>query len=115
MEFFSCWYGRPMAHRASNNAANAKAWQGIQGPGFIFDLKTAILLTNAHGGQGASQVQVKLNDKREFEAKADWQRRTSGTDVAVLKIDASGPPKVKIGAPATLKVGEWVAAIGCLF
>ena len=37
------------------------------------------------------------------------------TDVAVLKIDASGLPKVKIGTPATLKVGEWVAAIGAPF
>ena len=82
------------------------------GSGFILS-EDGYLLTNAHVVAGASQVQVKLNDKREFKAKVIGVDKR--TDVAVLKIDASGLPKVKIGAPATLKVGEWVAAIGAPF
>lgn len=68
------------------------------GSGFILS-EDGYLLTNAHVVAGASQVQVKLNDKREFKAKVIGVDKR--TDVAVLKIDASGLPKVKIGAPAT--------------
>jgi serine protease Do len=56
---------------------------------------------------------VKLNDKREFKAKVigiDLR-----TDVAVLKVNATSLPKVSIGNPDTIKVGEWVAAIGAPF
>ena len=65
------------------------------GSGFILS-EDGYLLTNAHVVAGASQVQVKLNDKREFKAKVIGVDKR--TDVAVLKIDASGLPKVKIGA-----------------
>jgi serine protease Do len=53
---------------------------------------------------------VKLSDKREFRAKVIGVDKR--TDVAVLKIEATGLPKVTIGDPDRLKVGEWVAAIG---
>ena len=82
------------------------------GSGFIISAD-GFLLTNAHLVAGATQVQVKLNDKREFKARLIGVDKR--TDVAVLKIDASDLPTVKIGAPATLKVGEWVAAIGAPF
>jgi serine protease Do len=55
-------------------------------------------------------VSVKLTDKREFKAKVVGTDKR--TDVALLKIDATGLPKVTIGDPEKLKVGEWVAAIG---
>jgi serine protease Do len=58
----------------------------------------------------ASEVLVKLTDKREFKAKVIGIDKR--TDVAVLKIDASGLPRVTIGDPERLRVGEWVAAIG---
>jgi serine protease Do len=61
----------------------------------------------------ADEVIVKLSDKREFKAKIIGSDRR--TDVALLKIDASGLPKVSIGDPNQLKVGEWVAAIGSPF
>ena len=53
---------------------------------------------------------VKLTDKREFKAKVIGTDKR--TDVALLKIDATGLPKVTIGDPDKLKVGEWVVAIG---
>ncbi|ACO74207.1 DegQ family serine endoprotease [Laribacter hongkongensis] len=82
------------------------------GSGFIVS-PDGFVLTNAHVVQGAQQIQVKLTDKREVRAKlVGLDRRT---DVALLKIDAASLPTVKIGDPNTLKVGEWVAAIGAPF
>lgn len=79
------------------------------GSGFILS-SDGYILTNAHVVDDASEVMVKLSDKREFRAKVIGSDKR--TDVAVLKIDATGLPKVTIGDPEKLKVGEWVAAIG---
>ena len=56
---------------------------------------------------------VKLTDRREFEARVLGADEKS--DVAVLKIDATGLPAVRIGEPSSLEVGEWVVAIGAPF
>jgi len=79
------------------------------GSGFILSSDGSIL-TNAHVVDEASEVTVKLSDKREFRAKVVGTDKR--TDVALLKIDATGLPKVTIGDPDKLRVGEWVAAIG---
>src|SRR5437016_9194009 len=79
------------------------------GSGFILS-SDGYVLTNAHVVDDASEVSVKLTDKREFKAKVVGTDKR--TDVALLKIDATGLPKVTIGDPEKLKVGEWVAAIG---
>jgi len=82
------------------------------GSGFIVSAD-GFILTNAHVVKDADEVMVKLNDKREFKAKVigiDLR-----TDVAVLKVNANNLPKVNIGNPDTIKVGEWVAAIGAPF
>jgi serine protease Do len=82
------------------------------GSGFIVS-PDGIVLTNAHVVQNASEVIVKLTDRREFKAKVigtDPQ-----TDVAVLKIDAQDLPTVKLGKAANVRVGEWVVAIGSPF
>ncbi len=68
------------------------------------------VLTNAHVVEGAEEVTVKLNDRREFKAKVLGLDKSS--DVAVLKIDAKNLPTVKIGSSAQTQVGEWVLAIG---
>ena len=65
------------------------------------------VLTNAHVVDDADEVTVKLTDKREFKAKVIGADKR--TDVALLKIEATGLPKVTIGDPDKLKVGEWVA------
>lgn len=82
------------------------------GSGFIISAD-GYILTNAHVINAADEVIVKLSDRREFKAKIIGSDRR--TDVALLKIDASGLPKVSIGDPNQLKVGEWVAAIGSPF
>ena len=82
------------------------------GSGFIIS-SDGYVLTNAHVVDAADEVTVKLTDKREFKAKVIGSDRR--TDVALLKIDATGLPKVTLGDPAKLKVGEWVVAIGSPF
>ena len=79
------------------------------GSGFILT-PDGVILTNAHVVDDADEVTVKLTDRREFTAKVLGVDKT--TDVAVIKIPASGLPSVKIGDPKTTKVGEWVVAIG---
>jgi serine protease Do len=85
--------------------------QGI-GSGFIVSSDGQIL-TNAHVVAEATEVLVRLTDKREFRAKVLGVDRK--TDVALIKIDARDLPAVKIGDPANSRVGEWVAAIGSPF
>jgi serine protease Do len=79
------------------------------GSGFIV-AADGIVLTNAHVVDGADEVTVKLTDQREFKAKVLGSDKR--TDIAVLKIDATGLPTVRIGNPADTRVGEWVVAIG---
>ena len=80
--------------------------------GFILS-SDGFVMTNAHVVDGADEVLVTLTDQREFKAKIIGADKR--TDVAVLKIDATGLPSVKIGDVSRLKVGEWVLAIGSPF
>jgi serine protease Do len=82
------------------------------GSGFIIS-GDGYILTNAHVVDGADEVTVRLTDKREFKARMIGADKR--TDVALIKIEASGLPTVKLGDPAQLKVGEWVVAIGSPF
>ena len=82
------------------------------GSGFIIS-SDGVILTNAHVVAEASEITVKLTDRREYEAKVLGVDKR--TDIAVLKIDAKNLPAVKIGHASELKVGEWVAAIGSPF
>jgi serine protease Do len=82
------------------------------GSGFIISAD-GYILTNAHVVDAADEITVRLTDKREFPAKVIGSDRR--TDVALVKIEAANLPKVTIGKPEQLKVGEWVAAIGSPF
>jgi serine protease Do len=82
------------------------------GSGFILS-PDGFVLTNAHVVEGADEVIVTLTDKREFKAKIIGSDQR--TDVAVVKIDSTGLPAVKIGDVNRVKVGEWVMAIGSPF
>jgi serine protease Do len=79
------------------------------GSGFILTAD-GFVLTNAHVVKGADEITVTLTDKREFKAKVIGADER--TDVAVVKIEATGLPAVKIGNAERIKVGEWVMAIG---
>jgi serine protease Do len=82
--------------------------QGV-GSGFIVS-PDGVILTNAHVVAGATDVTVKLTDKRELKAKVIGVDKPS--DVAVLKIDARNLATVKLDPVDDVKVGEWVVAIG---
>jgi serine protease Do len=82
------------------------------GSGFILSAD-GLIMTNAHVVEGADELIVTLPDKREYKAKIVGSDRR--TDVAVVKIEASGLPAVRIGDVNRLRVGEWVMAIGSPF
>jgi serine protease Do len=82
------------------------------GSGFIVS-PDGIILTNAHVVKDASEVTVKLTDRREFRAKVLGS--DPKTDVAVLKIEARNLPVVVLGNAKELRAGEWVLAIGSSF
>ena len=103
-EFFRRFGQIPRGHERPRDLE-----QQSVGSGFILS-SDGYVLTNAHVVDDASEVLVKLTDKREFRAKVIGSDKR--TDVAVLKIEATGLPKVTIGDPDKLKVGEWVCAIG---
>jgi len=83
-----------------------------QGSGFVVS-PDGLVLTNAHVVSGASEVTVKLTDRREFLARVLGADPI--TDVAVLRIDAKNLPTVRLGNPAELRPGDWVVAIGAPF
>lgn len=82
------------------------------GSGFIIS-KDGYILTNAHVVESVDEITVKLNDKREYDAKVIGTDRK--TDIALIKIEAKNLPIVTQGDPDKLKVGEWVLAIGSPF
>ena len=82
------------------------------GSGFIIS-KDGYILTNRHVIDDADKIEVRLSDRRYFEAKVIGSDKAS--DVALIKIDADNLPTVKIGKSKNLQVGEWVLAIGSPF
>jgi len=106
-------YGDPFApfFGPQGPPENEAPSQGM-GSGFIVR-PDGVVLTNAHVVDGATEVTVKLADRREFTAKVVGVDKL--TDTAVLKIDAQDLPAVRIGKPADTRVGEWVLAIGSPF
>lgn len=115
LEFFKR-FGLPMPNiprqqRPQRPQPDEEQPRGV-GSGFILT-SDGYVMTNAHVVDGADEVLVTLTDKREFKAKIVGADKR--TDVAVVKIDATGLPAVKVGDVSRLKVGEWVMAIGSPF
>jgi serine protease Do len=115
LEFFRR-FGLPLpnrpAPRGNSPQPDGEPQQRGVGSGFIMSAD-GFVLTNAHVVEGADEVIVTLVDKREFKAKTIGSDKR--TDVALVKIDATGLPFVRIGDVGRLKVGEWVIAIGSPF
>ena len=116
MEEFFRRFGIPMPGQGPRRGQQPDEEQQQQqrgvGSGFILSAD-GFVMTNAHVVEGADEVMVTLTDKREFKARIIGSDQR--TDVAVVKIEASGLPFVKIGDANRLKVGEWVLAIGSPF
>lgn len=115
-EFFERFFGEafpgfPRSDEGGGEQEQRSRPSGV-GSGFILS-QDGYIMTNAHVVDGADEVTVKLADKREF--KATVVGKDKRTDVAVVKIDASDLPAVRIGNVDHLRVGQWVAAIGSPF
>ncbi len=119
-EFFRRFFGipmpRPQPDRAPRNRKQVPQQEeevprGV-GSGFIISAD-GFVLTNAHVVEGADDVYVTLTDKREYKAKTIGLDKR--TDVAVVKIEGNNLPRLTIGDPNRLRVGEWVIAIGSPF
>ncbi|MDB5888264.1 MAG: periplasmic serine protease, Do/DeqQ family [Rhodocyclales bacterium] len=82
------------------------------GSGFIIGAD-GYILTNSHVVEGADEILVRLSDRREFAARVIGRDKRS--DIALLKVDATGLPVARFGNPANLRVGDWVLAIGSPF
>ncbi|HJA98340.1 MAG TPA: Do family serine endopeptidase [Candidatus Alistipes avicola] len=71
------------------------------------------IVTNNHVVSDASELRVKLNDGRQFDAEVIG--KDPATDVALIKIDAKDLPTLPFGSSDDLRLGEWVLAIGSPF
>jgi len=118
-EFFRRFFGQPLPGAPRSGPRPGRPQQPQEeerprgvGSGFILT-SDGYVMTNAHVVEDASEVMVTLTDKREFKAKIIGSDKR--TDVAVVKIEATGLPSVKVGDVSKLRVGEWVMAIGSPF
>jgi serine protease Do len=115
-ELFRRFFGVPMPNAPRQGPRQNRPEQEAQprgvGSGFILSAD-GYIMTNAHVVEGADEVMVTLTDKREFKARIVGADKR--TDVAVVKIEATGLPAVKVGDVSRLRVGEWVMAIGSPF
>jgi serine protease Do len=104
--------GQPNRPSPRNPSPDAPPQTRGVGSGFILSAD-GFVMTNAHVVDGAEEVFVTLTDSRELKAKIIGADKRS--DVALVKIEASGLPTVRVGDVNRLKVGEWVIAIGSPF
>lgn len=102
-DLFRHFFGNPVPR---NNESTSL------GSGFIVS-KDGYILTNNHVIKDADEIIVRLNDRRELEAKVIGA--DENTDLAVLKVEGKNLPTVQLGNSDRLEVGEWVVAIGSPF
>ena len=112
MEEFLRRFGIPLPGPRRGPRGDDEPMQRGIGSGFILSAD-GYVMTNAHVVDGADEVIVTLTDKRELKARIVGTDRR--TDIALVKIEATGLPVVRIGDSDRLKVGEWVVAIGSPF
>lgn len=110
-DIFRHFFGAPQNPRNNPPRGNGQERASL-GSGFIVS-RDGYILTNNHVIDGADQIFVRLNDRREFEARLIGSDPSS--DLALLKVAAKGLPTVEVGSSEKLKVGEWVVAIGSPF
>jgi len=83
--------------------------RAASGSGVIIS-EDGYIVTNNHVVENAEKVEVILTDKRKVEAKVIG--RDPNTDLALIKVNATGLPVVKMGNSDNVQVGEWVLAVG---
>ena len=97
--------------RGDRGVPDAPRERGVAS-GFILSAD-GYVMTNAHVVENASEITVTLTDKREFKGKLIGADKR--TDVALVKIEATGLPRTVIGESKAIRVGQWVLAIGSPF
>jgi serine protease Do len=102
--------GNPFGQFFNNPRAHQE--RPVQGAGSgVIISSDGYILTNNHVVEGAKEVQVTMDNKKEF--KAEIVGRDPKTDLAIIKIDAGkNLPAASIGDSNALRVGDWVLAIG---
>lgn len=111
-EFFQRFFGPQFRQRQRQRQQQPRERKQIrrgQGSGFIVSAD-GYILTNNHVVKDADKITVKMSDDKELQAKVIGTDPAS--DIAVIKVDANNLPAVELGDSDTLKVGEWVLAIG---
>ena len=101
--------GASNVHEDVDDAPDVDVPQRGEGSGFIVD-PAGFILTNSHLVADSSAIRVRLADKREFKGKLVGT--DPNTDLALVKVSASGLPTVALGDSDRLRVGDWVCAIG---
>jgi serine protease Do len=104
-EYFQRYFDKSQAPEKQPDAQSL-------GSGFIISAD-GYIISNFHVVKNADEVIVRLNDRREFVASLVGADKRS--DIALLKIDATGLPVATLGHSDRLSVGEWVLAIGSPF
>jgi serine protease Do len=111
-EFFRRFFGPDFQMPPGQPGPGQRMPGASRGSGFIIS-PDGYVLTNHHVVTGADRVTVTLSDRRELEAKVVGSDQQY--DVALLKIEASDLPSIRLGSSSTLKPGQWVVAIGSPF
>jgi len=107
--FFNGKPVKPNSNRPDTPSPSPKLEQRNTGSGFIVR-PDGYLLTNAHVVRGSTKIKVTLSDKRVFEGKVVG---TDGfSDLAVVRIEATNLPTLKLGSSAVLRPGDFTIAIG---
>ena len=119
LEMFRRFFGVPLPQQPSpDRSPNRRQRPGGEeiprgvGSGFILSAD-GYVMTNAHVVENATTIYVTLTDKREFKGKLIGADKR--TDVALVKIEATGLPRIAIGDSKAIRVGQWVLAIGSPF
>jgi serine protease Do len=110
-EFLHRFFGQAVPRGRRGGAPQEEVQRGV-GSGFIIS-PDGYVMTNAHVVEGADEVTVTLTDRREFKAKVLGSDARS--DVALLKVEATNLPTLRVGDSNKIRVGEWVIAIGSPF
>jgi serine protease Do len=107
-EFFRHFFGGPQQSPERGPSEQRQS----TGSGFVVT-DDGYILTNNHVVEGADEIYVRFNDRRELRAELVGADKRS--DLAVLKVESDDLPTAKLGKSSALKVGEWVFAIGSPF
>lgn len=107
-DFFRRFFGTPPQFQPSPQTPQKHRESG-QGSGFLIT-PDGYILTNNHVVGDADLVSVQMNDGREY--TAEIVGTDPGSDLAVIKIDESDLPFLKLGSSERLEVGDWVLAVG---